>query len=776
MISVLIAIGIVCIGFWGIFFFRRQYPAYTKFELTVFYLVTRIGPAAMLQNELAYVWRNILLECLILVLLVYYVKRQKSKTLHNMIYAFYFFQPFTGACVLSGKIERICLILMILALLCLCDRIIQLNNGYLMQFLPEYFLAGVGGYGWFWATEVLNQHLAEIVQTEEIPVLYIVSILMMLGAAAGIIRKIVAKQNSKKWRTTDVTEKIYCVCDGESGDRMAVRDILLMLGFTLVFAVIVLFRLGSMRVPETYTDIKVGETGENEIILGFDEEVTLSKVYIYLGYTGKRVISFSSFDKQGDDWTVFDSKHCVESAFAWNEVEVNRSLTMFGMVLIEGNARIHEIICLDMNGNRVLPNNASYYKNLFDEQGLFPDVRTYYDQTMFDEVYHARTAYEFLHELPIYENTHPPLGKTLISLGIRAFGMNPFGWRIVCALLGILMIPAIYCFSHRMFGGTGPACFSTILLATAFMNYVLARIATIDIIVAFFIILMFLFMYGFTKSCSPEDNFKEQALWLFLCGCSMAFAISTKWTGFYAVLGIAIIFFLCLWNTIHGIQNIKMHSAYLYKLGLVCVICFVFIPAIVYCLSYLPFIKVYSDKGLIETVVDNGKLMLGYHSSTVFEHPYSSEWYEWLIDRKPLLDSYTVLKDGQISTIATFGNPLLVWGGLVCWFHQIYLWRCKNCKNAQFLCIAAASVFIPWLFIHRTVFIYQFFPCMILMILMISNSVCHLCKKKWVMIGISSLSIGLFVLFFPVLSGNAVDAEFVNIVLEWLPTWKFALR
>lgn len=76
----------------------------------------------------------------------------------------------------------------------------------------------------------------------------------------------------------------------------------------------------------------------------------------------------------------------------------------------------------------------------------YPEYTTYEYRTMFDEVYHARTAYEMLHRLPIYENTHPPLGKYLMSLEIRIFGMTSFGWRIVCALMGTLMVPVCYAF------------------------------------------------------------------------------------------------------------------------------------------------------------------------------------------------------------------------------------------------------------------------------------------------------------------------------------------
>lgn len=76
-----------------------------------------------------------------------------------------------------------------------------------------------------------------------------------------------------------------------------------------------------------------------------------------------------------------DANHNIESAFAWNEVDFNnREFTSLGMVLMEGEARIHEIVCVDSNGNRVFPSNADNYPNLFDEQGLFPGIRTYYDR------------------------------------------------------------------------------------------------------------------------------------------------------------------------------------------------------------------------------------------------------------------------------------------------------------------------------------------------------------------------------------------------------------
>ena len=35
---------------------------------------------------------------------------------------------------------------------------------------------------------------------------------------------------------------------------------------------------------------------------------------------------------------------------------------------------------------------------------------------------------------------HPEAGKWLIALGEKAFGMDPFGWRIAAAVVGALMV------------------------------------------------------------------------------------------------------------------------------------------------------------------------------------------------------------------------------------------------------------------------------------------------------------------------------------------------
>ncbi|MDY3917777.1 MAG: phospholipid carrier-dependent glycosyltransferase [Candidatus Limivivens sp.] len=777
MTSVYFAVGITLFLYWIIFLARKKtgLPDYSKAELVIFWLLTRVMPICMLSEKQFGIWRNFLLELPMLALIIFLFQNRQEQKIRRCYYACYLFQPYSILAILSGSAGKMLPLFGLLLFMGFCDAYMKKRDGNLLVFLPEYLLECTGVFCWFTAAELFGQRFSDIFRTEEIPMLYVLALALIGIGIVRLILRLIRKDFPECFLSRETEKGNGCFCEDRKSQELKVKDLLLMIFFTVSFAAVVFFRLGSFRVPETFWKLEQGQNRSNEIVLGFDREVNLSKIYIYLGYNGKRVMSFSLLNSENTEWNIFDSKHTVQSAFCWNEVSVNQPVETLGIVLLEGSAYIHEIVCLDSAGNRILPKNAAYYGSLFDEQGLFPEKRTYYDQTMFDEVYHARTAYEFLNELPIYENTHPPLGKSIISLGIRAFGANPFGWRVMCALLGTLMVPVLYLFAHRIFRSTTAASFATILLCTEFMHFTLSRIATLDILVAFFVLLMFYFMYLFVSSGGPNKSLCRQMLYLFLCGCSMALAVSTKWTGVYAAAGIAVLFFVSLWEKIGGKDGIQVHKRYLIYLSIGCCVFFIAIPLTVYVLSYIPFTKVYTDKGLLQAAIDNAKLMFGYHVDTVFEHPYLSEWYEWLVDRKPLLDSYTVLEDGYISTIATFGNPLVWWGGLIALVHQFYLWRVQKCKNARYLILAYFSTLLPWLFIHRTVFIYQYYLSSMTLILMIGNSVVHLKKGKKIMILLSVVSISLFFLFYPVISGSPVKADYVNQVLEWMHTWKFAL-
>lgn len=534
---------------------------------------------------------------------------------------------------------------------------------------------------------------------------------------------------------------------------------------TLAFFVLGLIGLGSHKAPKT--EVCYGTESENgsDVVLDFEGYVHISKLMLFLGNESYHNLSVS-VAKDGA-WEVIDGQHILYSPFTWNEIMMERDVYEIGLVFPDTQTKILELVCLDGEGNPILPINADRYPELFDEQELYPKHVTYYEGTMFDEVYHGRTAYEMLHNLTIYETTHPPLGKILISIGIAIFGMNPFGWRIICLLFGCAMIPIMYLFAYRLTNNRTHAGLSICLLATEFMHFTLSRISTIDVIVAFFVLCMFYFMYSFTKT--------EKVKYLYFAGITSALGVATKWTACYAMVGLALIFFIWVFKKYRQGEIRKDTSKYWIKLFLYCVVCFIVLPLTVYVLSYIPFAKVYPDKGLITHAIENSKYMLGYHKNVFDSHPFASKWYQWLIDCMPLIDSRVDLGDGRFSVVATLFNPLVCILGLLALMHEIYLVIRKKDENALTLVLAYIVMLLPWVFIKRTVFIYQYFICSQILILMICHSLHSLRIRKGnrAVFGVGVASVVLFAMFYPVISGISVDYDYVKQWLQWLPTWYF---
>ncbi|MGN0374959.1 MAG: phospholipid carrier-dependent glycosyltransferase, partial [Butyrivibrio sp.] len=689
----------------------------------------------------------------------------------------YILNPVIILCIVSAGYQRMLIVAAAVILLYFSARWLKKKNPdmALAEFYPEYISSAAGAFFLTIAMDYFGQDLAQCFQTgNTAPVLFILSCTCLFVTELLVCIKIIYRDKFNHKMVKQETENIETAKINHTGHgKFALKDFIIMACMTILYGILLFSRLGSTNVPETYRYM-TGAEENKDIVLYFGKDVEVSRVSIYLGVKGKSVYSFSTYDATQGKWDVFDSKHTLESAFCWNNVDVNRNINSLGIELMQSESYLHEIIILDKEGNVILPENASDYPELFDEQDKYPEYATYYYRTMFDEVYHARTAYEFVHDMDIYENTHPPLGKTIIGIGIQIFGMNPFGWRFMCALFGTLMIPVTYLFAWRMFRKTGAAAFTTGLMFTEFMHFVLSGIATLDILVGLFILLMFYFMYCYIDSNREHAPIWKQYLYLGLSGLAMALGIATKWTAMYAAAGLAIIFFVFLIHSYKGRKPDRQMFGELGKLAAVCVMSFIVLPAVVYVLSYVQFTQVYTDKGLIETAIDNSKLMLSYHSSTVFEHPYSSEWYEWIIDKCTLLDALTVVDKTKVSSIATFGNPLILWGGIVALLHNVYLWRCHKDRKARFLCIAYTAMLVPWLFIHRTVFIYHYFANILILIMLIGNSVYNIRRggKKYMII-ISCISLGLFIFFYPVLSGMTVPIDYLNQALEWFKSWRF---
>lgn len=552
----------------------------------------------------------------------------------------------------------------------------------------------------------------------------------------------------------------FCRFAAKENVKPGRKDFFTMALLTGIFLLIGSMHLGRGEAPSTYESFGTECANGNEIYVTLPAIQDVSAVCIYPLMNGKE--SFELYYAQDGDWKKIEEELTLKGVFTWRQVDVNVMTHQFCIIISDPKVQVGEVVVLDSNGNRLALLDTCEPANLFDEQEMLPSYPTAFDSMIFDEVYHGRTAYEFTKGMSIYEDTHPPLGKILISIGIRLFGMNPFGYRIIVLLFGVMCIPVMYLLALRITKDSRYAILAGVLQITEFMHFVLSRISTIDIIVAFFILCMF---YGCVAFL-----YEEKYRYLVFSGAAFAFGIATKWTAMYAAAGLALILFIWMIGKIRR----KSKASGIVKFVLICLGSFIVFPAIVYVVSYIPFVKVYPNKNLIEHAISNSIHMFEYHSNVTAEHPYASPWYSWLIDWHPLTD-FRLITDDYKAVIATFVNPFVCFAGLASVIHHAYLAIRKKDNVSALLLVFYISMLLPWVFITRTVFIYQYFVCTKVLILMICRSIqCIGFKREDSVIKFSAVVSGaLFVLFFPVLSGVLFNIDYVDKILTVFPDWWF---
>lgn len=528
-----------------------------------------------------------------------------------------------------------------------------------------------------------------------------------------------------------------------------------------------------------------------QITLDLGESKYVQTLKYYLGNFENRKFTIEYADSLDGPWQSAGENEWV-SVFCWGENALNIQTRYIRLSNKDNEAVVFELALVDADGKLIMPANASEYANLFDEQKMVPERSTFRDSTYFDEIYHARTAYEYIHGLKTYETTHPPLGKIIMSIGVRVFGMNPFGWRIMGILFGIAMIPIFYILSRRIFKESWIAIVSTIMFSFDFMHFAQTRIATIDVFVTFFIICSYYFMYKYYKTSFYDTKLKDTFVTLGCCGVLMGCQIAAKWTGVYAAIGLAVIFFITLGKRfreylyakkdVSGSTNGISHEyivnnfvPFAWKTIGFCCIVFVAIPAVIYVLSYIPFNDGQGTTNVFTKMFNNQSFMLSYHKGVNQDHPYSSRWWQWPIMYRPIWYFSGHVSDTVSEGISAFGNPAVWWAGIPAFFYLVQRAFRKKDKKAIFLVIGYLSQYLPWVFIGRTTFIYHYFTSVPFVVLMVAYCMYLLQKeKKWpkgVFFGYVVLVLVLFVMFYPVLAGQPINKEYVFHVLRWMKSW-----
>ena len=607
--------------------------------------------------------------------------------------------------------------------------------------------------------------------------------------------------------------------------KLGKTDWIIMGIMVLIYGILSFIRLGDTSVPITYYNFSENE----EVVVTLQEKEDITRMRYYTGNNLGEIKIYSSTN--GVNYEELKTIK-IDSVFCWEDVELNTYAKYFKFISITEGSTLGDVMFYhNQLPVTIVVDNSN---PLTDELDLVPEEISYMNSTYFDEIYYARTAYEYIHGIDVYEWTHPPLGKLIITIPIMLFGFSPFTYRLMGNIFGILLIPVMYILAKRIFKNRKWALLAGLIMMFDNFHFVHTRIALVDGFQVFFILLSVLFMKEYLD-LGKKDEFKKKAINLLLSGIFIGLAIDTKWNALYVGLGLAIVFFVHLFKEYHinlikvfknnisvkriiniltilvfvpfvlyylvfiilgkGASNIGILVYYfvvlsfafvhlamsiskdvnLVKLMFVCIISFIFVPIIIYILSYVLFPGVSYYDGTVSGVLKMNGMMYNYHSTLDATHPFSSSWYTWPIMATPVWFYTGGTLSGLYMTITDIGNPAIWWCGVISFVYLVINSIKKKDKTSIFLLIFILSTVVPYIFIGRLMFMYHYFitlPFIMLGIVLFIKWITEKLKNDKVYYGYIALIIFTFILFYPITSGMPVSSEYVE-SLKWLSTWTF---
>lgn len=572
--------------------------------------------------------------------------------------------------------------------------------------------------------------------------------------------------------------------------RWSGADWLLMLLLALFAGLTSFWDLGNRTGPQTFW--KPGAAGEG-FVVDFGEVRRVDRLNLYEGpgARGKTKIEVST---DGNEWLPWlEVEHKTNRVFTWKTEDKTVNARYVRFVAEETGYRLYEAAFFDADHRTPLPladvrpigrpGSAAEgdVRLVFDEQDTAPYRPDYRNSMYFDEIYHGRTAYEFVEKMEPYEYTHPHLGKWLLSFGVRWFGMTPFGWRFMAAVFGTLMVPVFYIAARGMFGRTRYAFLATLLLVLEGFRLVHSRMANVDIFGVTFTIVMFYAMHRYGLTPWRYGGFARSFGWLALAGVFFGLAASVKWNYLYGGAGLAVMLLIAL---LRRRREMRIYAepgfarrAVLTLLA--CTVFFVAVPVGIYAASYTPYLRATAADDGLKDLWRYQKNMYNYHKGVKEVHPYSSKWWTWPVMARPVwyYDGQD-LAPGQAQSIAAIGNPAVWWGGLAALLAVWMIGLPRRDPVAVTLFVAYLSLYLPWAVSPRTItFLYHYFPMVPLLILAAVWMMRWAEEERPLYRRVTPLFVGaaavLFVWFYPVYTGVTISRQWMDVALRWLPSWGF---
>jgi dolichyl-phosphate-mannose--protein O-mannosyl transferase len=461
------------------------------------------------------------------------------------------------------------------------------------------------------------------------------------------------------------------------------------------------------------------------------------------------------------------------------------------------------------------------------------------DSLNFDETYYVKDAYSLLNggfernwdggadasfaagnptgllNTPSFV-VHPPLGKWLIGLGMVLFGAgDPFGWRIVVALLGIATVWFTMKSAELIFHSKIWALVAGFLMAIDGVGIVLSRTALLDQILGFFVILAFYFLLRDKKQVRIQSWDRP---WLLAMGLALGCATAVKWSGLYFVVGFVAYIVLVeahLNFRVHKSIEIKAETALPKTFWIVPSVTqalrnsvLVIIPAfVIYLSSWTGWLlskdawsRNWADQagnaitGFFSWIPTSLQSLWHYHTEIYnfhinlsASHSYAAKAYTWPFMLRPTAffwrdkDSGCLFDNATsdcVSNITALGNPIIWWAAVLATSVLAASWFRTRDKTTTLLALGIFAGYLPWLLLpNRTMFefyVVAFSPWVILILTAglrawFQNSASPRKAANWIAGLLITMALSS-AFFYPIWTGMWISYDFWRLHM-WLPSW-----
>lgn len=419
---------------------------------------------------------------------------------------------------------------------------------------------------------------------------------------------------------------------------------------------------------------------------------------------------------------------------------------------------------------------------------------------------------------------HPPIGKWIIGLGEWLFGLTPFGWRFMPAVLGTLSVLMLCRIGRRLFRSTALGCLAGGLMAVDGLHYVMSRTALLDVVVMFWVLAAFgaLLIDRDTArarlaAAMPDDGLPDEKTaartglglrpWRLAAGVLLGLAAATKWNGLYVLLAFLVL--TVLWD--RGARRTAgaryPFLAVLRRDAGPAALSLVPVAAVTYLLSWTGWFvtsggydRHWADgRGGGWSWVPAPLRSLWHYESQVYDfnvnlhspHTYQSNPWSWLVLGRPVSYFYEDQKYGRhgcavvggcAREVLGIGTPLLWWAACFALLYALYRWAFRRDWRAGAILCGVAAGYLPWfLYQDRTIFFFYtvvFVPFLCLALTLMIGAFLgppgvDERRRTRGAVGAGTLVLLIvwnFIFFFPLFTGLPISHDAWNARM-WLDTW-----